>query len=299
MIKKSVKKTIVGTIIVVFVLTIPLLVGLGLDENIANTIYTYMFFGVVIIIVWAVWSTPVAKDSFDVSSFDIVYKYKKTSLPIGSMIFTAISLIWLLISTIQDSGAETAIAFFISFLALAVFEYMLNWYKGTKFNDFTFSYNNHGVTISKGSWNKEFIWNNYKRFTTAYRARFGQYLSYLPFTSLFLHDADRYTLLLYRQDEFKHDYELHGQTHTDSTKNITIEYDSIVVTPEYKDQIINYIKQYLPFERQKINPLKKVKSYILEDIKEEPDKAGLIMRLFIPMLIIATVLYILVMLYLK
>ncbi len=177
------------------------------------------------------------------SEYDITYKYLRTDfVPISTIVLTVASLFWSLAENSRNGDVDTAIAFFIGFGFLALFEFYYRWWKVTKYNGFTFVFNNHGVTIRKGSWTKEYPWSNYKSFGTVYAARFGKWAQYIPLFNILIHSTDRELINLYRKEQFRTDRE--WDPFLGSAPDTF--YDRIPTLPSNHEQIVKYIEQYLP-----------------------------------------------------
>lgn len=236
----NVKKIIVGITIAIFIIGV--IVFLEMDNELGDNIFLYFVIGLVILVPVIIGTTKGKTTQIDQSSFEISYKYYRTNfMPIGSIIFTIISLIWLLIEKMITAGTDTAIGFFIGFGLLSFFEFMYRWWKVTYYNGFTFSFSNQGITMSKGSWKKELAWSYYKNFNTVYKAHHGKWVSYIPFLSIFVHKADQYLINLYYTKE--HIAELVKNPLYDTSKEKP--YDRIPTLPENHDKVLNYIKQYI------------------------------------------------------
>jgi hypothetical protein len=178
-----------------------------------------------------------AKNTFDTSKFDLTYTYFRFGvIPFTSIILTVISLVWMWLDSQREYNTETAMAFVIGFGMLAVFEYLVQVMKAYRFNGFTFSFDQNGVIISKGSWHKQYLWNHYDGFTTAYKARFGNFLRYVPLLSLLASESDQHTIRLIRKKEYA----------TAAT------YDEIMTMTKNNSEVINYISRFIP-ENNKIN----------------------------------------------
>lgn len=216
-----------------------------IPENIATWTSNISFLILIFGIGWAIAETPNKKSTLNLKEFDISYTYNKINvIPISSVIFTSLSLTWLFIAKIFDSGIVIAGVFFIGFGLLAAFEFMYRWLKQTKYNNFTFSFYHHGIYISRGEWSKEFVWNNYKSFSTVYKARFGKIVSYIPFLSMLVHKSDQYIINLYRSDQYLQSL----KENPEEGKSHDIYYDQITTLPKNHIQVINYIKKHLKEE---------------------------------------------------
>jgi len=247
--KYHITNIIITSIIIVTIFVLILLYGPG-NQDIGALIFLLLLFGLAIILLISNFFRPKSDEKNTTNkSIGLTYTYSpKKPVPIGSIFLTIISLCVYLISDLKNYGSDTAIALFIAFGMLAMIEYLINWYRITKYQDCTFSFDNHGVTVSKGVWNKEYPWSNYRYFAIPSSLKFKQILSLLPLSLIFLSEFNKNNLKLYRKDEYRHDYEIHGQIATDETKNIRIDYDEIITLPEYKKQVIEFIKQYLPMK---------------------------------------------------
>ncbi|MDP2685060.1 MAG: hypothetical protein Q8P20_08570 [bacterium] len=239
------KKIIVGIVILFFIFGA--ILSFNLSEEAGSTTFAFLIIGIVIVLPLLIWSIKIPKIKFDTSAFDISYKYYQSDfMPKGSIIFTIASLIWLFISQYKESGTNSALAFVVGFGFLSFFELMYRWWKVTKYNDFTFSYNNHGVVVSKHAWKKELIWSNYSGFSTLYKARFGKWINYIPIFSMLVHDSDQNLINLYRKKEYRKTFKDDPFIGSDSE----IHYDRIATLPNNHMQVINYIKQFLPEENK-------------------------------------------------
>lgn len=239
----KIRKIIVGIVLAVFI--IGTIISFSFDEDTGATIFIVLVVVLLITLGFAIGTTKTKKTEIDMSRFDISYTYYRSDfMPIGSIILTIISLIWLVVEKSQDVGTLNALGFLVGFGFLAFFEFMFRWWKVTKFNGFTFSFNNHGVEISKGSWSKEYPWSNYTHFATVYKARFGKWVQFIPFLSMLIHETDKHLINLYRKEEYRKNREWEPFTGNASE----IPYDRIATLSTNHEQIIEYIKKHLKEE---------------------------------------------------
>jgi hypothetical protein len=230
--------------IIIFLFGVGAIISFNLPEEKGADFFMILILVLFVLIPIFIWSAKNNKFTRDTSAYDITYKYLRTDFtPIGSLLLTIVSLIWMLVSKIQDEGPETAIAFFIGFGFLSFFEIMYQWWKVTKYNEFVFSFDAVGILISKDAWSKKLLWSNYNGFGTVYQARLGRWVRYIPLLSMLVHETDRNLINLYRTAEYLNQEVVHDLFTGDSKK---ISYDRIPTLPKNHEQVIAYIKKYLP-----------------------------------------------------
>ncbi|MFA6587657.1 MAG: hypothetical protein WCT08_01170 [Patescibacteria group bacterium] len=177
------------------------------------------------------------------NEFDLVYTFHKTNFisPI-SVIFNILSLLWLLIAKIQSGQTlEIALIFFIGFWLLSAIELIVKIAKQSNFDGFTFGFNKEGITLLKGDWVKKYAWENYRGFNTAYSTRYGEFLSYLPYISIFFHETDKYTINLFYSEKGRQ------QSMEQTAPGYKVKkYHQIETQKNNLSQVISYLKKYLP-----------------------------------------------------
>jgi hypothetical protein len=73
-------------------------------------------------------------------------------------------------------------------------------------------------------------------FVSEYKAKFGDYLSYIPFASLLFTPEEKYKLVLYKNNPM-------GMFSSGEQQPTFL-----MTTPAVYDRVVSFIKQYLPFK---------------------------------------------------
>lgn len=165
----------------------------------------------------------------------IIYTVKSRRVyPKGSMLFTAINLIWLFYSNITNNGIETALALTIGFGMLTLIEFFITWAKATKFADFTYTIDENGFEKKKNAWSKKYKWNNIVSFYSDYDLQYGNIISWLPLSSIAISSHDK-SILTFKEktiSDFWFGSEVKIQTNGNS-----------------HEEILKYISQFIPYQK--------------------------------------------------
>ena len=165
----------------------------------------------------------------------IVYTVKSRRVyPKGSMLFTAINLIWLFCSNITKNGTETALALTIGFGMLTLIEFFITWTKATKYSGFTYIFNENGFEKRKNVWNKKYKWDNIVSFYSDYDLQYGNILSWLPLSSIVISSHDK-SILTFKEktvSDFWFGSEVKIQTNENNHK-----------------EIVKYISRFIPYQK--------------------------------------------------
>lgn len=193
-----------------------------------------MMLGIFFVFV-GVWFTREPKTSVNASDYDISYTIRwRRVTPVTSIVLTIISLFWLLIEKIQKTETTTAVSIFVAFLLIDSFEYIIQWARATKYTGYTMCLDAKGVTVVRGNWSKQLAWQDFSSFCNVYEVRFGDWIRYIPFLSALAVDSDKYTLNLYKKI------------------SSAIPYSQIATNPDNYEQVVTYIKKYLPYTSSNI-----------------------------------------------